>query len=121
MKQLPLILIAIILNTIAQVGLKNGMRMIGYFEFSVANIWPITVQLIQNPYIVASTMIYILSLASWLMVLSRVDVSFAYPLTCLGYVLTAAVGYVFLHENISIMRFTGIIIIIIGAYIVSRS
>ena len=85
MKQLPLILIAVMLNTIAQIGLKTGMRMVGYFEFSIKNLWPVTAQLIQNPYIIVSILFYIISMLSWLMVLSRVDVSFAYPLTSLGY------------------------------------
>lgn len=121
MKQIPLIFISVILNTIAQVGLKNGMRMIGYFEFSMGNIYPITIQLIQNPYIVISTLIYVLSLFIWLMVLSRVDLSFAYPLTSLGYIFTAIIGYAFLNEGLSITRFVGILIIIIGVYLVAKS
>jgi len=121
MKQIPLILVAIILNTLAQLGLKTGMRMIGYFDFSKENFWPIAFQLIRNPYIVGSTFVYVLSMVTWLMVLSRAEVSFAYPLTSLGYILTAVAGYFFLQEDLSLTRFIGIVVIILGVYLVARS
>lgn len=120
MKELPLILFAIVLNTLAQIGLKIGMTRIGYFEFSGENLGPIAAQLIRNPYVMGSVFIYCLSLITWLMVLSRVEVSLAYPLTSLGYVFTALAGYFFLQEDLSLTRFMGIVVIIIGVYLVAR-
>lgn len=121
MKQFPLIILAILLNTVAQVGLKIGMRSIGFFEFSWANLWPIGWQVARNPFIVGAVFFYVFSLATWIMVLSRVEVSLAYPLSSIGYVLTAFAGYFFLHEGLTLSRFVGIVVIIIGVYLVAKS
>lgn len=121
MKQLPLILFAVGLNTIAQLGLKAGMRVVGYFEFSQENLWPVMLQLMRNPYIVGSCFIYVVSVFAWMAVLSRAEVSFAYPMTSIGYILTAVLGYLFLQEHVSLIRLIGIGIIILGVYLVARS
>jgi multidrug transporter EmrE-like cation transporter len=56
----------------------------------------------------------------WLLVLSRVEVSIAYPLTSLGYIATALIAYVMLGEDFSSIRIAGILIIIAGVYLVCR-
>ena len=118
---LPLILFAVLLNTAAQIVLKMGMKSIGHFEFTSNSIAPILLKMAQNPYILGGVSLYVFSLGAWLMTLSRVEVSLAYPLTSLGYVFTALVGYYVLHENMGIMRIAGILVIMIGVYLVTRS
>lgn len=118
---LPLILFAVLLNTAAQIVLKMGMKSIGHFEFATYNIVPIFLKMTQNPYILGGIFLYVFSLGAWLLTLSRVEVSLAYPLTSLGYVFTALVGYYVLQENIGFMRIAGILVIMIGVYLVTRS
>ncbi|HBN22965.1 MAG TPA: 4-amino-4-deoxy-L-arabinose transferase [Holosporales bacterium] len=118
---LPLILFAVLLNTAAQIVLKMGMKSIGHFEFSSHNIVPILLKMAQNPHILGGVSLYVFSLGAWLLTLSRVEVSLAYPLTSLGYVFTALVGYYVLQENMGIMRIAGILVIMIGVYLVTRS
>jgi multidrug transporter EmrE-like cation transporter len=55
------------------------------------------------------------------MVLSRVEVSFAYPLLSVGYIVTAIAGYYLFQENLSITRIAGILIICVGVYFVTKS
>ncbi len=121
MNCLPHILGSVFINVVAQILLKLGMRSIGFFEFSVSNIVPIGLRVAMNPYIIFGVFCYVLSLAVWLMVLSRVEVSYAYPITSLGYIFTAIMGSYFMGENISLTRIAGILVIIAGVYIVSKS
>ena len=64
----------------AQLLLKEGTRRIGYFDFAWANALPIGLQLAANPFVIAGLTAYVVSLAVWILVLSRVDVSYAYPM-----------------------------------------
>jgi len=61
------------------------------------------------------------SVGVWLLVLSRVEVSFAYPLLSVGYIVNAVAGYYLFQENLSLTRITGILIICVGVYFVTRS
>ena len=64
---------------------------------------------------------YALSILLWMAVLSKVEVSFAYPFLSIGYVVAAVVGYYFFGESLSVIRIVGIVIICIGVYLISRS
>ncbi len=121
MKYLPIILFGVLLNAAAQLFLKEGMRRIGHFEFVWSNIVPIGLQVAGNVFVLGGIFLYVVSVAVWLLVLSRVDVSFAYPLLSVGYIVNAVAGYYLFQENLSMTRVTGIVIIIIGVYFVTRS
>jgi len=88
-RYLPLILLGVLLNACAQLVLKQGMRNIGHFAFSIQNILPIGVKVALNPFVMIGILCYVVSVIVWLMVLSRVDVSYAYPLLSVGYIVTA--------------------------------
>jgi len=97
-RYLPLILSGVLLNACAQLVLKQGMRNIGHFAFSIQNILPIGVKVALNPFVMAGILCYVMSVIVWLMVLSRVDVSYAYPLLSVGYIVTAFAGRFFFDE-----------------------
>ncbi|MCP4924144.1 MAG: 4-amino-4-deoxy-L-arabinose transferase, partial [bacterium] len=77
-----------------------GTRTIGHFEFSMENMLPITLKALQNPGILGGLTCYVLSVAIWIMALSRVEVSFAYPILSVGYVVVALAGFFFLEESL---------------------
>jgi len=118
---LPLILLGVLLNAAAQLFLKEGMRRIGHFEFAWANFLPIAFQAGTNIFVLGGLLCYVISVAVWLLVLSRVEVSFAYPLLSVGYIVNAVAGYYLFQENLSLTRITGILIICVGVYFVTRS
>lgn len=118
---LGLILFAVTLNTAAQILIKKGMTTIGEFEFSMGNVIPILTQILQSPYLLGGITIYVFSLGAWLLTLSRVAVSVAYPMTSLGYIFTALVGFYHLNEPLSLLKILGIVIIMIGVFLVTRS
>jgi drug/metabolite transporter (DMT)-like permease len=117
----PLIFFGVILNTTAQLMLKMGMERIGQFDFTLSKLLQVGLQVAYNPFILAGLFSYVFSVAVWLLVLSRVDVSFAYPMVSLGYILNAVTAYYLLGENLSVMRLSGIFIILLGVYLVARS
>jgi len=120
-RYIPLILAGVTLNALAQLSLKQGMRTIGHFSFSLKNVIPIALQASFNVYIILGMSCYVLSVVLWLLVLSRVDVSYAYPLLSVGYIIAAIAGKVFFDEALGFDRITGILIICIGVYFITRS
>ncbi|HET7317575.1 MAG TPA: SMR family transporter, partial [Nitrospirota bacterium] len=99
----------------------EGMRRIGHFEFVWANLVPIAVQVAGNVFILGGLTCYVVSVAVWLLVLPRVEVSYAYPLLSVGYIVNAVAGYYLFQENLSLTRITGILIICVGVYFVTKS
>lgn len=118
---LSIIFAGVLLNTVAQLALKFGTRAIGHFDLKLANVWPVSWQVMTNPYIFGGLCCYGLSVVFWIIALSRVDVSFAYPMTSLGYVVAALAGFFLFQENLSLIRIAGIIVILVGVFLVSRS
>ena len=118
---IPLILSGVLLNAFAQLFLKKGMLSIGHFEFAVVNIIPIAYKAALSPFIFLGLSCYVLSVALWMLVLSRVDVSFAYPFLSVGYVVTAIIGYAVFNEDLSLYRIGGIVLICLGVIFVAKS
>jgi multidrug transporter EmrE-like cation transporter len=115
-----LILLGVFLNAAAQLLLKAGTNQIGHFDFSWGNVIPIGVKVMLTPPIVMGLFAYVVSVGVWLLVLSRVQVSFAYPMLSIGYIVNAIGAYYFFGESLSIVRITGIFVIIIGVYLISQ-
>ena len=116
-----LIFTGVFLNAVAQLLLKAGTNAVGQFHFTTENILPVGWQLATQPAIIGGMVCYGISLVVWIMALSRVEVSIAYPMLSVGYVLNAIAAWYFFGEAVSAMRLTGIGVIIIGVYIVARS
>ena len=116
-----LILLAVTFNTTAQLALKIGIGKIGAFAFSWENLIPIALKVFTSPVIVSGLTIYVLSVGVWLMVLSRTPVSIAYPLSSLAYVTSAIAAHYLLNENLSIIRVLGILVILLGVFLVAKS
>ncbi len=120
-RYIPLILTGVLLNAAAQLALKKGMSTIGQFQFSMENLVPIAVRVALNPFVIAGITCYVVSVAVWLLVLSRVEVSYAYPLLSIGYIVTAFAGKYFFNEALTPVRWAGIIVICFGVYLITRS
>jgi len=121
MTNLPLILLGVLLNAAAQLLLKEGMLRIGHFDFAWANAIPIGIQAAMSPFILAGLFSYVVSVVVWMLVLSRVEVSYAYPMLSIGYIVSAVAAYYLFHEELSVTRIAGILVIVAGVYLVTRS
>ncbi|MGL5987732.1 MAG: SMR family transporter [Burkholderiales bacterium] len=116
-----LILSGVLLNACAQLLLKAGTNRVGHFEFSLGNALPIGWQLASNPFIVGGLSCYVISVVVWIMALSRVPVSIAYPMLSIGYIVNALAAWWLFGESLTTMRIAGIGIIIVGVYLVTKS
>lgn len=116
-----LLLCAVLTGTTAQLLLKAGTNAIGHFAFTAENVAPIAWRLATQPYVIGGITIYSVSAVLWILTLSRAELSVAYPIVSLGYLLTAIASWYFLGEHLTPMRLVGIAIIVIGVYFVARS
>jgi multidrug transporter EmrE-like cation transporter len=116
-----LLMTGVMLNAGAQLLLKAGTNSVGVFEFTRENIVPIGWRLATEPHIVGGLACYVISVVVWIMALSRVEVSIAYPLLSVGYVVNAIAAYYLFGESVTPLRLAGIGVIIIGVCLVTRS
>ena len=119
--EFALILFGVLLNAAAQLALKAGVRQLGHFDFSVANAWPVASALATNGPIIGGLSCYVVSVVVWILALSRVEVSVAYPMLSIGYVVNAALAWYLFDEAVGPQRLAGIAVIIVGVVIVARS
>jgi multidrug transporter EmrE-like cation transporter len=115
------ILAGVALNATAQLLLKAGTNAVGHFEFTRANILPIGFRIATQLPIIGGLSCYVLSVVVWIVGLSRVDVSIAYPMLSLGYVVNAFAAWYLFGEVLSLHKLVGIGIILIGVFVLARS
>jgi multidrug transporter EmrE-like cation transporter len=114
------ILAGVLLNAGAQLLLKAGVRPLG----------PITLQsstaasqvfaaLTQLP-VVAGLGCYVVSVVLWIVALSRVDVSIAYPMLSIGYVVNALAAWWLFGETLAVQQGIGIGFILVGVWLLAH-
>jgi multidrug transporter EmrE-like cation transporter len=118
---LGLILAGVALNATAQLLLKAGTNAVGRFAYTAENIVPVGTRLVFDPYILGGVGCYAVSLIVWIMGLSRVEVSVAYPMLSLGYAINAVAAWYLFGESLTTLRIAGIGLIILGVVVVARS
>ena len=116
-----LLMAGVALNAAAQLALKAGTNRIGEFAFALDNIVPIGARLASSPYILAGVGCYVVSLVVWILGLSRVPVSIAYPMLSVGYIVNAIAAWLLFGESITAQKLVGIGMIVIGVVLVARS
>lgn len=122
---IALILVCVVMGAFGQIFMKKGLsdsKGIEIQELFSTKIFSTVLQ----PYTFTGIMLYIGAAVVWLTVLSKADVSFAYPMIALGYILAALLAKFFFpvigleSENIGILRWFGILVIIGGVFLVAR-
>ena len=116
-----LILTGVLLNAAAQLLLKAGTNAIGHFDFQLDNVIPIGMKIAGEPFIIGGMACYAVSVVVWIMALSRVPVSIAYPMLSIGYVVNAVIAHYWFGEVLVLQKLLGIGFIIIGLLLVANS
>ncbi len=114
-----LILTSVLLNCAAQLCIRKGMLIVG--EVGMSGLAQRAGDMLTNLWLWAAMLCYAASILLWMAVLSKVEVSYAYPFLSVGYVVAALVGYCFFGENLTPARIAGIVVICIGVYLISRT
>ncbi len=115
------ILLSVMLNASAQIFLKLGTKSIPRITNEHTNSFLILFYILIEKYIVTGLICYVISIGVWIYALSKVDVSTAYPMLSIGYIVTVLIGWKMLNESITPWKIMGIFIIIIGVIIVTRN
>lgn len=118
---LALIMAGVLLNAAAQLLLKAGTNAVGHFEFSAQNLFPVGMKLGLEPHILGGLACYVVSLVVWIMGLSRVPVSIAYPMLSIGYIVNAVAAWYLFGESLTAQKLVGIAFIVAGVFLVTRS
>ncbi|GAA0608088.1 EamA family transporter [Paenochrobactrum glaciei] len=121
MKYIPFILFTVMTNAAAQLLLKYGMISLGSISFSAETLIQRIFQIVFNPWVFAGLVTFVISMASHLYVLSKVDLSFAYPFLSLAYVMVALLAWWLFNEDLGTLKIAGIIFICIGTILIAQS
>ena len=111
----------VLLNAGAQLLLKAGTNAVGAIHLTSQNWFATGIKLATQLPILGGLTCYVISVGVWIIGLSRVDVTIAYPLLSLGYIVSAIGAWYFLGEAISAQRMLGIGVIIVGVVLLTRS
>ena len=121
-KVLIVLLIALVLEAVGVVFLSRGLKQIGEVEkLTAQEVARVVRRGAVNPSILLGVALETIFFGALLYLLSQRDVSLIWPLTALGFVLTAIAAKFILHEDIHWIRWMGVALIVIGAALVSYS
>ena len=119
---LPLILLSAGIGVFGQLSLKLGMTRVGRIgNEALADPLGVLVRVLTTPMIIGGLGLYLIGAAVWMAVLSRVPLSFAYPVLAITYVFTPLLAWLMLRERIPAGRWLGIATICVGVFLVSQS
>lgn len=116
-----LVLTGVLLNAAAQLLLKAGTNAVGHFEFHLDNVLPVGMKIAFEPHILGGLACYGISVVVWIMALSRVPVSIAYPMLSIGYIVNAIAAFYLFDEPLAGQKLLGIGFIVVGVWLVARS
>lgn len=117
MDVLILILTCVIIGVFGQLLMKKGMNSIGNVDLKELFSQRIFSIVFQR-YVFIGIALYILASIIWLAVLSKAELSFAYPLIGIGYIFTSILAWLFFGEKLTLIRVLGILLICSGVYLI---
>lgn len=120
-KYIPLILFTVLTNFLSQIMLKKGMTQIKIGSLGVSSLIQAIPGILTNVFVMGGLLVMVISMASHLVVLSKVDISYAYPFLGLSFVLVTGWGYLVLSEPLSVYKVIGVSLIVCGVALVAKS
>lgn len=119
MKDFTLLLFNVILSVLGQILLKQGMNQVGEISGSFQQMAPKLIQALMNPFVIGGIGVYGSTTLIWLVVLSRIKLSVAYPMISLGYIFSILFSWLLFKEDVPKIRVLGAFVICLGVYLVS--
>lgn len=113
-----LLIISILLGSLGHLSLKNGINQVGNLSLSL--LVKKFAQIALNFYVVLGFFFFITSTALWLVVISKIPISVAYPMVSLGYVFAVVIAKLMLKEEITLHKMAGVALICGGVFFISR-
>jgi len=128
LKNFALILFSVVLGVLGQLSLKRGVMMASSGassgitrSLSIKSITGFLGSAASNHYVLLGFLLYFVSAISWLIILSRVNLSIAYPMISIGYIVIVLVSKYILHEEVTALAILGTLLICFGVFLILRS
>lgn len=118
MKALKYILASVLLVNLGNLVAKYGLQQTGFSSNALVSSY---ISFFTNPFVLLGIASVGMSSIFWLAALSKADLSYAYPMISMGYIITAVASWMFFEENLTIIRMAGIFIICSGVFLMSKS
>ncbi len=115
-----LALVCVALGVVGQLCMKHGMAAVGAVEFGTGAPLTILGRVARSISVWSGLAAYGLSAMLWLVVLSRLPLSQAYPIIALGYVAIVLISRVAFNEPLSLAKLGGVLLIVAGVWLVHR-
>ncbi|AJC65192.1 MULTISPECIES: EamA family transporter [Dickeya] len=116
------IIFSVFFSSSSQLLLKKGAAQISIpHQIDLANITKLIGEITFNFYLFSGILFQVVALLSWVYVLKKVDVSFAYPFISLGFVFVMLMGYLIFNESLTLMKVIGTLVIILGVFIMGKA
>ena len=116
-----MIVLTDIADSIGQLLMKKGLTSIGITSIGLHNLQEFLGRSGLNPFVWLGVLFYVLNFFLWILVLSRVDLSVAAPVGSTSYIFVPLLAILFLGEQVSLMRWLGIVLIVAGIHLVFKS
>jgi drug/metabolite transporter (DMT)-like permease len=114
-----LLLTSVMLGAFGQFLFRLGMK--SYGQVSAIGAFRQLFSIIFTPSIFMGFILFGLSSILWLSVISKNQLSYAYPMVSMGYIFTMALSKLFLNESIDAFKIIGTLLIISGVFFMSKS
>lgn len=116
-----LIILTDVIESFAELFWKKGTLSTGIDNVTLSNLPDFMSHMLSSSGFLGGVALYIINFFLWITVLSKVDLSVAFPTGSTSYIIVALLSMFFLNEHISLFRWSGILLIIIGIYFISKS
>lgn len=116
-----LILGTVALGATGQLLIKASTSQLGTISLSLLDAIGLIMRVLRNPLLLLGLLSWSLGALLWVATLSRVQLTYAYPMLSLGYVIVFAGSWIIFKEPVSLLRIVGAVIVIIGVVLISRS
>jgi multidrug transporter EmrE-like cation transporter len=120
MTQMALILISVTLGAIGQVLLKLGANQLQGFSLSYKALPRNVIMIVNTPAIWIGMILFFISFLLWIKVLTKSELSYAYPMVSLGYIIVVILSLFLFNETVNLHKLIGILVIIAGVVIINK-
>jgi len=120
-KAVFLIVLSGVLGVTGQIVLKQALTSVGPLPLGLSTAPTVVLQLATNPLVLGGLMVYVSGTFFWLVALSWVDLSYAYPFASLNYIFVLGASWLILGERLTPSRLMGVVAISLGVWFLSRT
>ena len=116
-----MIWISVVLSAVAQIFLKRGLTNLQARKSNREGVLGLATGILSQPFIWSWGICFVAAMGLWLGGLQKLDLSYAYPLVSVGYVLVTILSAVVVHEHVDNRRWLAVGVISLGVILIAGS